>query len=86
METSVVVFSLLKEYDSKETFGFKDDLERSQCLHWLFFWHRSMSGYDFSGQISEVEMKEFPHLLEWIDKIAERPAIKKGTAKSFQNW
>jgi hypothetical protein len=30
-----------------------------------------VSGYDFSGQISENEMGEFPHLLKWIDRIAE---------------
>jgi hypothetical protein len=29
-----------------------------------------VSGYDFSGQISEAEMKEFPHLLKWIERIA----------------
>ncbi|KAE9367025.1 glutathione S-transferase [Stipitochalara longipes BDJ] len=157
METSAIMLYLLKEYDSKDAFGFKDDLERNQCLQWLFFWHGSgqpiegqlnyfgkladqkdqyainrfkketlrifgvleihlsgkytgemreylagkgngtysvadigtwpwVSGYGFSEQISEAEMKEFPHLLKWIDRIAERPAVKSGTAKSWQNW
>ncbi|KAG4419973.1 hypothetical protein IFR04_006913 [Cadophora malorum] len=157
METSAIMLYLLKDYDSKDTFGFKDDLERSQCLQWLFFWHGSgqpiegqlnwfgklapekdefainrfkketlrvfgvleihlsgkftgeprdylagngkgkysvadmgtwpwVSGYDFSGQISEAEMKDFPHLLKWIDRIAERPGVQKGISKSYQNW
>jgi len=43
METSAELLYLLKEYDSKDMFGFKDELERSQCLQWLFFWHESMS-------------------------------------------
>jgi glutathione S-transferase len=43
METSAIMLYLLKEYDSKDAFGFKDDLERNQCLQWLFFWHGSVS-------------------------------------------
>ncbi|CZS97812.1 related to URE2-nitrogen catabolite repression regulator [Rhynchosporium agropyri] len=159
METSAIMLYLLKQFDSKDTFGFKDELERSQCLQWqdlaLIFaqgqpiegqlnWfgklapekdefainrfkketlrifgvleiHLSgkytneprqylagtgqgkysiadmgawpwVSGYDFSGQINEDEMKDFPHLLMWVKRIADRPAVKKGTAKSYQNW
>jgi len=43
METSAIMLYLLKEYDSKDAFGFKDELERNQCLQWLFFWHGSVS-------------------------------------------
>ncbi|KUJ18771.1 glutathione S-transferase [Mollisia scopiformis] len=157
METSAVMLYLLKEFDQKDTFGFKDELERNQCLQWLFFWHGSgqpiegqlnwfgklasqkdqfaidrfkketlrifgvlelqlsgkytdeerdylsgrgrgkysvadiaawpwVSGYNFSGQISEDDMKEFPHLLMWIERIGERSAVKKGIAKSWENW
>ncbi|CZT11422.1 related to URE2-nitrogen catabolite repression regulator [Rhynchosporium graminicola] len=157
IETSAIMLYLLKQFDSKDTFGFKDELERSQCLQWLLFWHGSgqpiegqlnwfgklapekdefainrfkketlrifgvleihlsgkytneprqylagtgqgkysiadmgawpwVSGYDFSGQITEDEMKDFPHLLMWVKRIADRPAVKKGTAKSYQNW
>jgi glutathione S-transferase len=42
METSAELLYLLKEYDSKDVFGFKDELEYSQCLQWLFFWHGSV--------------------------------------------
>lgn len=38
-ETSAELLYLLKEYDVRDEFGFKDDLERNQCLQWLFFWH-----------------------------------------------
>jgi glutathione S-transferase len=30
-------------------------------------------------------MKEFPHLLRWIDRIAERPAVKRGTGEKYAN-
>jgi hypothetical protein len=29
-----------------------------------------ISGWDFSGQITGGEMKEFPHLLKWVERIA----------------
>jgi len=45
METSAELLYLLKEFDSKDAFGFKDELERSQALQWLFFWHGSGAPY-----------------------------------------
>ncbi|PQE22951.1 glutathione S-transferase protein [Rutstroemia sp. NJR-2017a BBW] len=142
-------------YDSKDVFGFKDELERNECLQWLFFWHGSgapyqgqvnyfskfasekselainrfrneflrvlgvleirlsgkytsepreylagngkgkysvadigtwpwVSGWDFSGEIKKEEMDQFPHLLKWIDRIAQRSAVKSGTGKKWQ--
>lgn len=38
-ETSAELLYLLKKYDKDDVFGFKDELERSQALQWLFFWH-----------------------------------------------
>jgi glutathione S-transferase len=43
METSAIMLHLLKEFDSKDAFGFKDELERNQCLQWLFLWHGGVS-------------------------------------------
>ncbi|TGO79828.1 hypothetical protein BELL_0021g00020 [Botrytis elliptica] len=43
METSAELLYLLKEFDSKDIFGFKDELERNECLQWLFFWHGSVA-------------------------------------------
>jgi len=153
METSAELLYLLKEFDSKDTFGFKDELERNECLQWLFFWHGSgapymgqlnffsrnapdnefsinrflkeslrvlgvleiqlsgkytgqpkeylagngkgkysvadigtwpwVSSWAGSGKIKESDMKEFPHLLKWIDRIAERPAVKEGTGDKW---
>lgn len=32
---------------------------------------------------TEEEMAPFPHLLKWIDRIAERPAVKRGTGDKY---
>jgi glutathione S-transferase len=45
METSAELLYLLKFADKKDTYGFKDELERNQCLQWLFFAHGSMAPY-----------------------------------------
>lgn len=41
METSAELLYLLKEFDKNDEFGFTDELERSEALQWLFFWHGS---------------------------------------------
>ena len=154
METSAELLYLQKEYDSEDEFGFKDDLERSECLQWLFFWHGS--GAPYQGQLEHFnrfakekipyaierfrnetlrvygvleirlsgkytgeprdylagkgkgkysvadigtwtwvkgweilgltmeDMKQFPHLLKWIDRIAQRPAVKTGIGEKYQ--
>ena len=48
METSAELLYLLKKEDKDDKFGFTDDLERSQALQWLFFWHGS--GAPYQGQ------------------------------------
>ena len=48
METSAQLLYLEKFADKDNVFGFKDDLERSECLQWLFFWHGS--GAPYQGQ------------------------------------
>ncbi|KAF2092342.1 glutathione S-transferase [Saccharata proteae CBS 121410] len=154
METSAELLYLLKEFDNDDVFGFKDELERSQALQWLFFWHGSGAPYqgqlnhfnkfakekipyaierfknetlrvygvleihlsgkysgeekeylagkgkgkysvadigtwpwvakwEFSG-LSKEDMKQFPHLNKWIERIAERPAVKTGTGEKYQ--
>lgn len=42
METSAELLYLLKEFDTQDAFGFKDEYERNECLQWLFFWHGSV--------------------------------------------
>lgn len=42
-----------------------------------------VKGWDFSGAFSKEDMKEFPHLMKWIDRIAERPAVQKGTGDAY---
>ncbi|KAL1622892.1 hypothetical protein SLS56_008573 [Neofusicoccum ribis] len=153
-ETSAELLYLLKKYDKDDVFGFKDELERSQALQWLFFWHGSGAPYqgqlnhfgkfakdklpyaierfknetlrvygvleihlsgkysgepreylagngkgkysvadigtwpwiakwEFSG-LTKEDVSQFPHLLKWIDRIAERPAVKTGTGEKYQ--
>ncbi|TGO19906.1 hypothetical protein BTUL_0002g01550 [Botrytis tulipae] len=156
METSAELLYLLKEFDNKDLFGFKDELERNECLQWLFFWHGSgapyqgqtnyfskvmkgkspealerfknetlrvfgvleirlsgkytgeprdylagngkgkysvadigtwpwLSAWEFSGAFTKEDMNAFPHLLKWIDRIAERPAVQSGISEKWQN-
>lgn len=33
--------------------------------------------------ITEEEMKPFPHLLKWIARIAERPAVQRGIGAAY---
>jgi glutathione S-transferase len=42
METAAELLHLFKECDKKPEFGFTDDVGRSECLQWLFFWHGSV--------------------------------------------
>lgn len=50
METSAELLYLLKFADKDDKFGFKDELERNECLQWLFFWHGS--GAPYQGQMN----------------------------------
>ncbi len=43
-----------------------------------------VKGYAFSGFTKEEDMKPFPHLLKWIDRIAARPAVQKGIGEKYQ--
>ncbi|MCJ1425022.1 hypothetical protein MMC29_002910 [Sticta canariensis] len=42
-----------------------------------------VKGYAFSG-FTDDDVKPFPHLLKWIDRIAERPAVKRGTGDDYK--
>ncbi|KAF2501281.1 glutathione S-transferas-like protein [Lophium mytilinum] len=44
METSAELLYLLK-FDKDHRFGFTDELEQSELLQWLFFWHGSGAPY-----------------------------------------
>lgn len=50
METSAELLYLLKFADKKDVFGFQDELERNECLQWVFFWHGS--GAPYQGQVN----------------------------------
>jgi glutathione S-transferase len=45
---------------------------------WAWVKNYTGSGY------TEEEMKEFPHLVKWVDRIAERPAVKRGTGEKYK--
>jgi glutathione S-transferase len=38
---------------------------------WLNVWGSN-------GQITQEDMNQFPHLLEWIERIRQRPAVQRG--------
>lgn len=41
-----------------------------------------IKGWERTGFTKE-EMEPFPHLLKWIDRIAERPAVKDGIGDKY---
>lgn len=41
-----------------------------------------VAAWEFSGVPAE-EMKKLPHLTAWIDRIAQRPAVKAGTGSTY---
>ncbi|KAH9207924.1 glutathione S-transferase [Leptodontidium sp. 2 PMI_412] len=153
MESSAELLYLASIADKDHKFTFDNELEHSEMLQWLFFWHGSgapyqgqtnhfvrfakekvpygieryrnetlrvygvleirlsgmctgepreylagkgkgkysiadigtwpwVKGYAFSGFTKE-EMEKFPHLLQWIDRIAERPAVKLGISDKY---
>ena len=41
-----------------------------------------VKGWQFSG-FTQEEMDQFPHLLKWIDRIAQRPAVKRGIGEKY---
>ncbi|KAE9368338.1 glutathione S-transferas-like protein [Stipitochalara longipes BDJ] len=42
-----------------------------------------VKNYTASGY-TEEEMKELPHLVKWVDRIAERPAVKRGVGEKYK--
>ncbi|KAK6505882.1 hypothetical protein TWF481_007772 [Arthrobotrys musiformis] len=42
-----------------------------------------IKGWGFSGALTDEDMEAFPHLLKWIDRIAERPAVKRGVGDDY---
>ncbi|KAJ6257435.1 hypothetical protein Dda_7219 [Drechslerella dactyloides] len=42
-----------------------------------------VKGWGFSGAFRDEDMKTFPHLLEWINRIAERPAVIRGIGDDY---
>ena len=42
-----------------------------------------VKGWERSGFEKEKDMDAFPHVLKWIDRIAEREAVKKGIGEAY---
>ena len=45
---------------------------------WAWVKNYASSGY------TEEEMKALPHLVKWVDRIAERPAVKRGVGDKYK--
>lgn len=41
-----------------------------------------VKGWERTGFTKE-EMQDFPHVLKWIDRIAERPAVQRGIGDKY---
>jgi glutathione S-transferase len=39
---------------------------------------------NYPNSYSEEDMKAFPHLIKWVARIAERPAVKRGTGDKYK--
>jgi len=52
-ETSAELLYLQSKYDKDNVFGFTDELEKSEALQWLFFWHGS--GAPYQGQVNHFK-------------------------------
>ncbi|RDW60567.1 putative glutathione s-transferase protein [Coleophoma cylindrospora] len=152
METSAELLYLLR-LDREHHFSFEDELEQSELLQWLIFWHGSGAPYQgnlrffrcaqeqstfaierfrnetyrvfgvlelqlsgkYTGQPKEFlagngkgkftiadmgtwawiknwrqggytddEMAEYPHVLKWVERIAERPAVQRGIGERYK--
>lgn len=66
METSAELLYLLKSADKEDRFGFTDELERNQCLQWLFFWHGS--GAPYQGQVNHF-LRAAPEKIECMSVL-----------------
>lgn len=44
-----------------------------------------MKNWERSG-FSKEEVSQFPHLLRWIDRIAERDAVKLGISEKYASF
>jgi len=42
-----------------------------------------VKNWPLSGYTDE-EMKEFPHLVKWIERIAKRPAVQRGIGEKYK--
>lgn len=45
METSAELIYLTERLDKDKKFTFTDELEKSEAIQWLFFWHGSGAPY-----------------------------------------
>jgi hypothetical protein len=62
METSAELLYLLK-FDKDFHFGFEDELEQSELLQWLFFWHGS--GAPYQGNLGFFRRAQEQSTCKW---------------------
>lgn len=65
METGAELLYLLKEFDTEDAFGFKDEFERNECLQWLLFYHGSAQ--PIQGQLNhfaKAAKEKIPYAIE----------------------
>lgn len=42
-----------------------------------------VKGWKFAG-FSENDVRAFPHLIAWIERIAQRPAVRRGVGEKYE--
>ncbi|KAL8733747.1 MAG: hypothetical protein Q9166_001941 [cf. Caloplaca sp. 2 TL-2023] len=60
METSAELLYLAEKIDKDNVFWFDDEIERSQCLQWMFFWHGG--GAPNQGQLNFFDIFAKEHI------------------------
>ncbi|KAH7346681.1 glutathione S-transferase [Rhexocercosporidium sp. MPI-PUGE-AT-0058] len=60
-ESCAELLYLVRKFDSRGILSFRDDIEYSQCLQWLFFWqgHLYLAVRHFSPDTSPIVIKHF---------------------------
>ena len=43
-----------------------------------------VKSWEFSG-VPKEEVEKFPHLMAWINRIAQREGVKRGTGEKYAN-
>lgn len=61
-----------------------DEYTIADIVSWPWY-GRLVLGELYEGSAEFLRVEEYPHLLEWANRIAERPGVKKGLNVQYQS-